>query len=269
MRPGIAHGLVALVPVVVFVSSCGEGEPPVDPAPAVLEAVEPEDPDPRLDEALGQISSGRLEDGLSTAERVLAEKPESSRAHFYVGLALHKQKKYSLALPHFERALAIGPTFEPFASVVYFQGWCLYYEGRPAEARAAFEAYLEQEPEEGDAHFALGLIHLEEGELDDAERRFRRAIELNEALARAGDRSRLPDASKAWARLGDVHAQREEHAEARQALERSVQLHPPHHTAWYRLSRVLTVLGEEEAAARAMQEHDRWLARVRPERSGS
>ncbi len=253
--------LVALATLAA--TGCSDGPDdadPVDTAPEV--AAEPHDG--RLDEALQRISAGDHAGGRELAERVLGERPGSARAEFVLALSFHKQKNYGRALPHFERALAIGPTFEPFATVHYFHGWCLYNLGELPRARAAFETHLGELPDEGDSHFALGLIALDEGRLDDATTRLERAIALNTERLQAGDASRRADVAKARARLAEVYLQRDELEAARNELEACVTIYPAHYTAWYKLHRVLAQLGEHELAEQALVEHDRWLARVRP-----
>jgi tetratricopeptide (TPR) repeat protein len=239
-----------------------------------------EPPDPQLDDALRRLAAGDLAAAHDLARAVATERPGSARAAFLVALALHKQKNYGAALPEFDRAISLGPTFEPFAPVRYFRAWCLYNLGRLAEARAEFEAHLALVPDEGDSRFGLGLIATDEGRLGDAERELTAALADAERRVRAGDGGRRADAAKAHARLADViliraHDARDDRneradllARARAELEAGVALYPQHYTTWYKLHQVLTELGEDDLAARALQQHDAWKARVRPGSEG-
>ncbi len=253
-------------------AACGSGDapaPPPEPAPAQPAAAPVLEPlDLRLDNALRMIVGGDLEGARTLAASVLAERPSSARASFLVGLAYHKQKNYGAAEPLFDRALELGPTFEPFAPVVYFRGWCRYYLGELDGARADFEAHLALVPNDADSRFGLGVIALDEGRLDDAERELGRALELSSALLAGGDESRRPDVSKAHARLADVHLLRDDLEGARRELEAAVELYPAHYNAWYKLHQVRLRLGDGPGAAEALSRHDFWKARVRPGSEG-
>ncbi len=88
-----------------------------------------------------------------------------------------------------------------------------------------------------------------------------RAIELQE-----GDPRRRADVSKAHARLADIFVRRDDLERARAHLEEATALWPEHYTAFYKLSRVLTRLGDEEGAREAMRLHDLWRRRAHPPR---
>jgi glycosyltransferase involved in cell wall biosynthesis len=87
-----------------------------------------------------------------------------------------------------------------------------YIRGHAAEARAAFDAVLREYPDDPNALNGLGYIALMNGELDEAEKMLRRAVEINPAageprlhlataLERVGNNS---DARKeAWAAAAD------------------------------------------------------------------
>lgn len=259
--------------LVCAAAACGSGEPPraQDPPPqaaAPPAQPAPEPPEPRLDDALQRIAKGDFEGARGLAGAVLAERPGSARAAFLVALAHHKQKNYGAAAPYFDRALSLGPTFEPYAPVTYFRGWCRYYLGDLPGARADFEAHLELVPDEADSRFGLGVIALDEGRLDDAERELGLALELSSERLRSGDGSRRPDAAKAHARLADVHLLRGDAAGARRELEAALELYPAHYAAWYKLHQVLLRLGDEQGAAEALRQHDLWKERVRPGSGG-
>ena len=255
-------------------TTVGGTDPEVVPDTAAATPPEPELPDPRLDDALRAIAAGDFEGASALAERVAAERPSSARAAFVTALALHKQKNYGAAIPRFDRALELGPTFEPFAPVHYFRGWCLYNLGRLAEARAAFETHLALVPDDGDSRFALGLIASDEGRLADAREGLTAALRDAEARIARGQNDRRADAAKARARLADLELMRDDVprvealAAARAQLEAALETYPPHYTTWYKLHQVLTEQGEDELAAIALRNHDDWKARVRPGSEG-
>ncbi|MHC5005846.1 MAG: tetratricopeptide repeat protein [Planctomycetota bacterium] len=247
-------------------SGCG-GEPDdagVEPAsPAAAPAPTPAGgPPPALGPELtalaNLIGNQQTEAARDRLTPYLQQHAEDGRAEFLMGLSYHREKRYALARPHFERAVELTPDYHP---AYHFLGWCLYYLGELTQARTAFEQHLAWMPNEGDSHFGLGLIDLDEDRLDAAELRFHRAIELQ-----AGDPRGRKDVSKAHARLADVHIRRDEIEAARAELEIATELWPQHYTAFYKLSRVLNRLGETEAAQQAFRQYQYWERRAEQRR---
>jgi tetratricopeptide (TPR) repeat protein len=262
------------------VGGCGHDEPagsappgptpPVDQAdgaragdtPATEDAVPQDAGTAALEPSLVAIFRLIEQQQTDAARAALAayqrEHADDGQAEFLVGLSFHREKRYGLARPHFAAAVELAPRFHP---AYHFYGWCLYYLGELDEARGAFERHLEYVPAEGDSHFALGLIDLEADRLDAAERRFREAIRLQ-----AGNPRRLADVAKAHARLGDVYVRRNDLEQAKAELIEATRLYPDHYTAHFKLYRVLTRLGEEEAAQEALSDYREVKARIRPDR---
>lgn len=221
--------------------------------------------DPRMDEALALVSRRDWARARAAIEAIAADRPRDARAAFLVGYTHHKEKRYAQARPWIEHALELGPGFDRAQAVFYVYGWCLWYLGEVAGAKAAFEAYLVFEPEERDAYFGLGLVAVQAGELDEAERLLGRSIELVERLAaeRGANAQLAQDLAKALNALADVDLAREDLAAARKHLLRAVDVWRDGYEAWFKLSRVLTQLGEEEAAAEALRQHDAARERLR------
>ncbi len=123
-----------------------------------------------------------------------------------------------------------------------------YFLGVEAQALGLEEAALDalqvaaaQEPDFGLTHARLGLLHLERGELDQAEASYRRCAELS------------PGPSLAWVGLGRVALARGEDEQAREFLETAVQKSPSDFLAYRVLAQALGRLGrvaEAEAAQR-------------------
>jgi len=213
---------------------------------------------PELTAAARLIAEQKIEQARTRLEAHVAEHPDDGRAAFLLGLTYHREKRYTLARPWFESAARLAPDYH---TVHHFHGWCLYYLGDMPGALAAFNRHLEAVPNEGDSHFALGLIALNDDRLDDAQRRFAAAIELQR------DRSgRQRDVSKAHARLADVHIRRGELEEAKTQLLLATELWPKHYAAFYKLSRVLHRLGQDAAADNAFRQfrvQEQWARRRR------
>lgn len=187
----------------------------------------------------------------------LAQDPDDAEALFLFALSFHRELRYGQARPHFERAIELRPHFHP---AYHFYGWCLYYLGELDAAREAFEQHLDMAPPEGDSHFALGVIALDEGNLSEAELRFTTALDLLDE-----DPQRPADRSRAHARLGEVYERQGKLEEAREQLVKATTLFPDHYEAEFMLYRVLTRLGEDEAAQAALKRHEETKQRLRPE----
>ena len=195
------------------------------------------------------------------ARRWASAQPGDLRATFYVGLAFHKQKRHAEALAFLERAEAAPDGAFPEAPhVTHYLGWCRYYLGDLDGARRAFEAHAAAFPEYDDTQFALGLVAFDRDEIDEAERRFRRALELlgrTEGTAGTGR-----ERAKCLARLGDVALRRGDLETAERDARAAVELWPDHHEAWAKLARVLDRQGRARDAAEARAQQQAALARV-------
>jgi tetratricopeptide (TPR) repeat protein len=191
------------------------------------------------------IKDGKLGAARVRLRKHLDQHPGDGRAEFLFGLTYHREKHYGQARPYFEAAITHAPDY-PVTH--YFLGWALYYLGEPAEAQREFEAHLRSQPDSDDTHFGLGLVALEEDRLDVAERSFRTALDLF-----TKDPDDVRGVSKARTRLADVFIARGEWERARTELEIATKLYDDHYEAFYKLSRVLRRLGEEEAAEEAQR----------------
>ncbi len=210
---------------------------------------------PELDPIFRLIGHRRTNEARAALAAHLQQHPDDGRAEFLMGLSFHREKRYALAKPRFTRAVELEPNYNP---TYHFLGWCLYYLGEMEPARRSFEQHLAHVPSEGDSHFALGLIDLDDDLLDDAEQHFVNAIELHRDNPR-----RRKDVSKAYARLADVHILRGDLEEAEAQLQTATELWPEHYTAFFKLYRVLTRLEEPEAAQEAFRLYKVWQERAR------
>ncbi|MDT4897733.1 MAG: hypothetical protein QOH25_2810 [Acidobacteriota bacterium] len=147
-------------------------------------------------------------------------------------------------------------------------------------ARASFKQNLEAatlNPADASAHYNLGLIHQQRGELDEARQRFERAIEIDRdevdshyQLGRiAREQGRLTDAIKHFGEVverDEIHAQHEiwreigatylaagQFEDAREALERFLENRNLDPQGLYLMGRALAGLGRQREAAASMQ----------------
>ncbi len=196
--------------------------------------------DVQLDTAYELILRSQFETARAILEPLGDADPASGKTAFMLGLSHHQQRHYKLALPHFQRAVELEPDYH---QTQHFLGYCLYYLGDGEGARRAFETFLDHSPNNPHTHFALGLVAYDEDRLEEAEACFIRAIELCQ-----GDRALRQRRASARARLADVYIRERKLELARQQLESAIRLAPTLYGAHFKLSRVLTNLGEHEAA---------------------
>ena len=222
-------------------------QPPPDAAAGVREA----------------LLAGDFEAAGRMARRWADAQPGSARAAFYVGLSFHKQKRHAEALAFLERAEAAPDSEFPEAPhVPHYLGWCRYYLGDLAGAHRAFEAHAAAFPGYDDSQFALGLIAFDRDELDEAEHRFRRALELLQRAAGDAAAGTARERAKCLARLGDVALRRGDLESAERDARAAVELWPDHHEAWAKLARVLDRQGKAAEASAARSQQQAALARI-------
>ncbi len=201
-----------------------------------------------------------IDAGLNAAARarlqpIVEQHPGWARATALLALTYYKENRFEAAAPLFARALAADPE-EIAARPPY--GWSLYSLGRLDEAEAMFASLLEVKPGYTAAHYALGLIHLDRDEVEDARRSFATTIEL------ASAQEDPPMAGRAHARLGDLYLRLDDLAAARLELELALELIPDEHDALFTLSRVLQRLGDDEGAAEARRRFEELKAASGP-----
>ena len=147
-------------------------------------------------------------------------------------------------------------------------------------ARASFKQNLEAatiNPRDSSAHYNLGLIHQQRGELDQARERFQRAIDIDPEeldahyqlgrIARA--QNRLPDAvghfeqvvqrdqghslHEIWREIGSTYIGAGQYSDARNALERFLDRRPNDPEGLYLIGRAYAGMGDQQEAASSMQ----------------
>ncbi|HYJ48101.1 MAG TPA: tetratricopeptide repeat protein [Pyrinomonadaceae bacterium] len=185
----------------------------------------------------------------------------------------------------------IGPVVLPLFNMVAFSPFWLIFlfillRGHFAEltrgqrARASFKQNLEAStlnPADASAHYNLGLIYQQRGQLDEAQRSFERAIEIDSdevdahyQLGRiAREQNRLPDAinhfnevvardqthslHEIWREIGATYLAAAQFEDAREALERFLEHRTSDPQALYLMGRALAGLGRQREAADSMQ----------------
>lgn len=170
----------------------------------------------------------------------------------------------------------------PFILLMLFFLLRGYYTGivGTQRARAAFKQNLEAatiNPRDSSAHYNLGLIHQQRGELDLARERFQRAIDIDPEeldahyqlgrIARA--QGRLAEAighfeqvvqrdqshaqQEIWREIGSTYIAAGQYGDARNVLERFLAHRPNDPEALYLVGRAHAGLGDSQEAASSMQ----------------
>lgn len=151
---------------------------------------------------------------------------------------------------------------------------------RAQRGRESFKQNLEAatlNPADSSAHYNLGLIHQQRGELDAARERFERAIQIDDEetdahyqLGRiARQQKRFADAVRnfeqvvardpahgqheIWREVGATYLAADQFDDARDALERFLEQRPSDPEALYLMGRAHAGLGHQREAASAMQ----------------
>jgi tetratricopeptide (TPR) repeat protein len=249
--PGADSGAPALPPEVQEALKRANADVP--PAP-------PGDDQARV--ALQLIARNHPDQAEPVARAALAAYPDQPRAAFVLGLSLHKQKRYSDAVPLFERSLA-GATamdaaqraqqFPEHTHVAHFLGWARYYAGDLDGARGAFTSHVATVPTAGDSWYGLALVEIDEDQVDAAAAALERAMAcLPEAERMEESRSR--DRGKILARQGDLALRADRTQDAVDLYRRALRAWPDHYEVWAKVARCYDRLGDAQAADRARVE---------------
>jgi tetratricopeptide (TPR) repeat protein len=143
----------------------------------------------------------------------------------------------------FKRNLETATLNPADASAHYNLGLIYQQRGQLEEAKASFTRAIEIDAEETDAHYQLGRIAREEGRLGEAINHF-------DAVVRRNPEHSL---SEAWREIGWTYFQAGQYDDARVAFERFIEKRPSDPEARYRYGLTLHQLGRYDEAAAEMQ----------------
>ena len=154
----------------------------------------------------------------------------------------------AIVLPIAERLFS-GVLGSPFLLILLFLLLRGYFSDIMGShrAKAAFKQNLESatlNPADASAHYNLGLIHQGRGELDEARKRFERALEID---------AEEIDASY---QLGRIARQQKRYADAIQNFEQVVARNPAHsqHEVWREVAATYIAAGQFEDARTALDQ---------------
>jgi tetratricopeptide (TPR) repeat protein len=202
---------------------------------------------------LALAKSGKTADALSLARAAVAAAPGDPDRLFTLGLA---QAEYNLddAADTFRRVLTIAPRH---GLARYNLALALKRADRPTEAAAELIELLEIEPRP-EAHYQLGVIYWQQGQLDRAADALRAAIQSR------------PEYAEAHYTLGAVLKAKGDLKAAAESLRRAIALAPESSSAQhYVLAQVLRQMGDERTAQRELAESERLRQRFEAEHEAS
>jgi len=128
-----------------------------------------------LIQAWKAVMDGRSEEAHRLYAGVVAAHPEDKEALFMAGDQYLHEEDPVKALPYFERAVALDPTFEP---ALMHQADSLGMIGRTEELTQLALKWTERDPS-ASAYRALAMAHLASGRPDDALAASRRALTID------------------------------------------------------------------------------------------
>ena len=189
-------------------------------------------------------------DDLTLIHRGVVLQPDSWAAHYRLGAALQKERRFAEAIVEYQEALRLYPDYAPAHGAV---GINLVSLGRNDEAAAAFERALAGDLDDdhrATAQLHLGNVRVTQRRFDDAARAFRAGAALSPAPAEfeydlgvvlrqlgdaAGARDALrdsvahdPNAAKSRYALGAVLLENDDAAGAVEQLRAAIELDPDH-----------------------------------------
>ena len=156
------------------------------------------------DEGVKALQKGDTATATKLAQQAMAGEPREARFHELLGDVAMTQKNAAAALPHYQKAIALQPNyFKPHVQT----GIALYNLNRKAEAEKYLTNSITMLPT-APAHFLLGSIAEERGDMDGALKNYAMAGSSNsdigkEAVAR-GTRIDLPRNPAKYIQAGAV-----------------------------------------------------------------
>lgn len=127
------------------------------------------------------LREGKYEEAVEKLQTAFRLAPRNSLAAFNLGLAhyyMHPRTQKSLRDAHdfFRRALELNPRYNPARLML---GICQLEIGMHTLAIVTLLHVTEEEPDNLDAHFHLGVAYRKENRFDEAEQAFRRVLQLD------------------------------------------------------------------------------------------
>jgi tetratricopeptide (TPR) repeat protein len=213
---------------------------------------------------------------LKNAKQLVGDYPESSLAHYILGVAYGKMHFFPDAAASFQQAIKLKPDYIDawnnlgwaytesgklteavgvFEQLIQFTpkdapvwsnlGGVQARLGHEADAIAAYQMAIQLKPDYADAHFNLGVAYASQAKFEDAVKSFRLAIKYQ------------PNFAEAWFNLGVVSNQQGSNDEAAVFFQQAVKFRPDYAEGWGGLVKTYLSMHETEKAGEAAREMKR------------
>ncbi|HEY3705811.1 MAG TPA: tetratricopeptide repeat protein [Terracidiphilus sp.] len=194
-------------------------------------------------EALGSafIALDRPAEAVPELEKAVQLKPDDAVIEGNLAIALWRAADGTKAIPHFEAALRLGVSPQDPAFLDAYAR-ALAGAGRREDALKQFAAEEQITGPRAEIEDAIGTVHAQMGQWDEARAAFERALRENSAFVQAR------------VHLGAVHRQQHDLNAAIAVLEPAAKADPPDAAALAEYGRALADAGQDEAAAAALQQ---------------
>jgi tetratricopeptide (TPR) repeat protein len=130
-----------------------------------------------LQRALGLFNSGKYDECLALVSAYLRQNPNSATAHKILGMDQYTLGRSAEALTEMKRAIELAPND---ADAFYYLGRLYFSADNAVAALAAFERAIQLDASSVRAHNQLGQTYEALGRQREAERAYLRAIELEQ-----------------------------------------------------------------------------------------
>ena len=189
--------------------------------------------DTTIHQAITAHKDGELQEAERLYRKILKTQPSHPDANHNLGVVALSKNRTLEALSLFKIATEANPKIEQF--------WISYAnvlvkEKKYEEAEKSFKKVIELNPDNARAHNIRGTLVQILGKLDEAEESYRKAIELK------------PDYAEAFFNLGNEQNRLARLDEAEASLKKAIELKPDYADAYNNLSLTLDRLGRSEEA---------------------
>jgi Flp pilus assembly protein TadD/pSer/pThr/pTyr-binding forkhead associated (FHA) protein len=213
---------------------------------------------------------------LKNAKQLVNDYPDSSLAHYILGVAYGKMRFFGDATASFQRSIKLKPDYvdawnnlgwaytesgkfseavSVFEQLIKFTpkdaqvwsnlGGAQARLGHEADAISAYQMAIQLKPDYADAHFNLGVAYASQARFEDAVKSFRLAIKYQ------------PNFAEAWFNLGVVFNRQGSNDEAAIFFQQAVKFRPDYAEAWGGLVKTYLAMHESEKAGEAAREMKR------------
>jgi tetratricopeptide (TPR) repeat protein len=200
----------------------------------------PQDERARLALADVLAAAGSLADAEQVLKDAILALPTSGQAHYKLGRLYDFQQRWPEAARELQSASNLNPLIGLDHLYATLARACLAQPDYDCALDAATRR-IEANPNNGDAHRALGEIYLQIGEHDQALTELLVALLVN------------PRDADSFAGVSQIHLRSGRYQEAADAARHALDVNPDHASAPFALGSALTRLGRTEEGARALE----------------